>query len=715
MAKKLNPNITFVKDVSELPKTEGLNGNLLVYDGNVLKKISSDKLQNLVAGISGTLKMSDPAPKIKGKYELTDLGTYTNLVPIIPFGSTTAQPTPIITEDGYYNAVYFDGGVFTQIKMKLPKMKLNEDGGALGYDLATDVFDIVKEVTPSNDISFDNKTTGMFTKTERLATYPNFQAINYTYQYTWKNYDVSNFKYLKIINGLIFRDGNAFQGLVGVKANGTVVNLLDANGITGNYPIITNKTFNITDFVSISGTLDENTGSPSFSGVLSASEYQSVKCIRLDNLEKLIGNGVRGKTIFVDNNVYKSDGTLMMNSDAWGRFKVIVKKGDVVKVGLYGNPNVIIGLKYDNNENLIGNYGKFTGADADYHEYTYNVDFDGFLYFHSRIKTGDKTYAYAYDVNGTDISSVLNRLLNSGTSTANLRSSILANTPEPVLGIVGDSQESSVVQLNGKTFFYHTSGWGNEFIMAYDYDIETNTVSNGVKAIDGSKTGLSSTTHKCSNIFAFNGVIYALVSLWNPQNGVSLLKSTDGKNFTLVKNNFENGFFTGLNGNHCFVPEKINGYYYYFTEGRDGGDIWITKVFRTKDDNLETANFEYLGVANGLRTENGMAGGPSIHYQDGIFKCFYHYGPDGNLPTYLAYAEADLQNPTQFRPVYRPFLSITTNPFPVTDQIADPEIYELNGQCYMFAEFVDNTNGKTSVFRWKCAEGRLGEILRRKI
>lgn len=678
-------------------------------------KASKKDLEKVDSGLKGVLKISDPkpAPEAVGKYELADLGTYTALVPIIPFGSTTAQSTPITTTDGYYNAVYFDGSVFTQIKTKLPEMKLNEDGGALGYDLATDIFDIVKEAISNNEITFDNKTTGMFTKTERLAAYPNFQAINYTYQYTWKNYDVSNFNSLKISDGLIFRDGNAFQGLVGVKANGTVVNLLDANGITGAYPVITNKTFDLTDFVKISGTFDENTGSPSFSGAFSATSHNHTKSIRLDNLEKLVGNGVRGEPTFVDNNVYKSDGSLMMNSADWGRFKIIVKNGDVVKVGLYGNPTVIIGLKYDNNGNLIGNYGKFTGADADYHEYTYNVDFDGILYFHSRIATGDKTYAYY--VNGTDISSTLNRLLNGGTSTINLKNSILANTPEPVLGIVGNSQESSVVQLNGKTFFYHTSGWGNEFIMAYDYDIETNTVSNGVKAIDGSKTGLSSTTHKCSNIFAFNGVIYALVSLWNPQNGVSLLKSTDGKNFTLVKNNFENGFFTGLNGNHCFITEKINRYYYYFTEGRDGGDIWITKVFRTKDDNLETANFEYLGVANGLRTEKGMAGGPSIHYQDGIFKCFYHYGPDGNLPTYLAYAEADLQNPTQFRPVYRPFLSITTNPFPVTDQIADPEIYELNGQCYMFAEFVDNTNGKTSVFRWKCAEGRLGEILRRKI
>lgn len=669
--------------------------------------IMDDKIEKVDSGLKGVLKISDPkpAPDAVGKYELADFGSYTNLVPIIPFGSTTAQPTPIAAEDGYYNAVYFDGAVFTQIKMKLPEMKLNEDGGALGYDLANDLL----EIKPVIKITFDNKTTGMFTKTERLATYPNFQAINYTYQYTWKNYDVSNFNYLTINKGLIFRDRNEFQGLVGVKANGTVVNLLDANGITGDYPVITNKTFDLTDFVSISGTFDENTGSPSFSG----SFRQYAKSIKLEKLEKLVGNGVRGKTTFVDNSIYKSDGTLMQNSADWGRFKIIVKKGDVVKVGLYGNPTVIIGLKYDNKGNLIGNYGKFTGVDGDYHEYTYNVDFDGILYFHSRIATGDKTYAY--NVNGTDISSTLNRLLNGGTSTANLRSSILANAPEPVLGIVGNSQESSVVQLNGKTFFYHTLGWGDEFIMAYDYDIETNTVSNGVKAIDGSKTGLSSTTHKCSNIFAFNGVIYALVSLWNPQNGVSLLKSTDGKNFTLVKNNFENGFFSGLNGNHCFVPEKINGYYYYFTEGRDGGAIWMTKVFRTKDDNLETANFEYLGIANGLRTENGMAGGPSIHYQDGIFKCFYHYGPDGILPTYLAYAEADLQNPTQFRPVYRPFLSITTNPFPVTDQIADPEIYELNGQCYMFAEFVDNTNGKTSVFRWKCAEGRLGEILRRKI
>ncbi|QIY82576.1 hypothetical protein HER18_02970 [Chryseobacterium sp. NEB161] len=85
--------------------------------------LMDDKIEKVESGIKGVLKKGDPkpAPDAIGKYELADIGEYTNLVPIIPFGGTEAQNTPITTEDGFYNAVYWDGVNFTQINIEMPK------------------------------------------------------------------------------------------------------------------------------------------------------------------------------------------------------------------------------------------------------------------------------------------------------------------------------------------------------------------------------------------------------------------------------------------------------------------------------------------------------------------------------------------------------------------------------------------------------------------
>lgn len=80
--------------------------------------IMDDKIEKVDSGLKGVLKISDPkpAPDAVGKYELVDIGEYTNLVPIIPFGDTEPQNTPITTHDRFYNAVYWDGVNFIQIK-----------------------------------------------------------------------------------------------------------------------------------------------------------------------------------------------------------------------------------------------------------------------------------------------------------------------------------------------------------------------------------------------------------------------------------------------------------------------------------------------------------------------------------------------------------------------------------------------------------------------
>lgn len=113
---ELPPNVALIDKI--------VNGKNL--KGNVYTKEQIDEKES--RGLKGILKISDPkpAPDAIGKYELADIGEYTNLVPIIPSGSITAQNTPITTEDGYYNAVYFDGAIFTQIKMKLPTAQVDQ-------------------------------------------------------------------------------------------------------------------------------------------------------------------------------------------------------------------------------------------------------------------------------------------------------------------------------------------------------------------------------------------------------------------------------------------------------------------------------------------------------------------------------------------------------------------------------------------------------------
>lgn len=77
-------------------------------------------------GVQGFLKIDDSIPTI-GKYELPDIGIYENLIPIIHFGETEPSSTPITTEKGFYNAVYWDGVNFTQSKAELPKLVTDED------------------------------------------------------------------------------------------------------------------------------------------------------------------------------------------------------------------------------------------------------------------------------------------------------------------------------------------------------------------------------------------------------------------------------------------------------------------------------------------------------------------------------------------------------------------------------------------------------------
>lgn len=97
---------------------------------NISIPLWKDKLgvNALESGLQGYLKSTNPKPTVIGKYELVDIDTYENLVPVILVGETEPGTTPITTEEGFYNTVYFDGINFIQKKDEMPKQT---------YDVAT--------------------------------------------------------------------------------------------------------------------------------------------------------------------------------------------------------------------------------------------------------------------------------------------------------------------------------------------------------------------------------------------------------------------------------------------------------------------------------------------------------------------------------------------------------------------------------------------------
>lgn len=106
-------------NISKQTKGDTYEGNLLVLNADVvnIKEDINSINNNINQSVLGVLKVGDPAPTIEGKYELVDIGWYGNLVPIIPFGENTPTNIPIITEEGFYNTVYFDGTNYIQSKV----------------------------------------------------------------------------------------------------------------------------------------------------------------------------------------------------------------------------------------------------------------------------------------------------------------------------------------------------------------------------------------------------------------------------------------------------------------------------------------------------------------------------------------------------------------------------------------------------------------------
>lgn len=297
-----------------------------------------------------------------------------------------------------------------------------------------------------------------------------------------------------------------------------------------------------------------------------------------------------------------------------------------------------------------------------------------------------------------------------------LRDRILnGDTPIEVQGLQSQRQEVNLLKFKGKNLFYWSEGWNVSVIKVGDYDIETNTVTNATTIVSKEITGLTSPIYKCPTAFVCNQKVYLVVTAWQP-NYCLMYESNDGKNFTLVSNTLANvAGFGGNFGNHWVVPQKIDGYYYWFIEGltQEFG-IWQMKLLKSQSI---TSGWELVGIINGLSSGTGAKGGPCVYFQDGKFKMIYHYSPvsGSNIPTFIAYAEADINDPLNFTQLYNPLTAIIHKPFGnMTDQYADPELCEIDGRTFLFCSVVDNTTPRSIVYRWEC-DGRLSDILNSKI
>lgn len=91
---------------------------------NHLKAETQTMVNNAISDLKGALLPDSPKPgtdpKFIGKYELVGTGEFPNLIPIIHFSEDTPSNTPIVAESGFFNAVYWDGTIFTQLKVALP-------------------------------------------------------------------------------------------------------------------------------------------------------------------------------------------------------------------------------------------------------------------------------------------------------------------------------------------------------------------------------------------------------------------------------------------------------------------------------------------------------------------------------------------------------------------------------------------------------------------
>ena len=290
--------------------------------------------------------------------------------------------------------------------------------------------------------------------------------------------------------------------------------------------------------------------------------------------------------------------------------------------------------------------------------------------------------------------------------------SLLLNNDKPVkIPVLNDRvQEGSMIKFKGKTFLYYTTY--NDVLEIEEtnggeYDAVTNTIIRSVNVLNKDVFGKDRAIfNKCSYFFVYNEAIYVACADWTNSGHCYLCKSTDGINFTLLKEDFLPS--EGTWGNFCIIPEKVNGYFWAFVE-HSAPVGWIITAY--KSENMDDGWVKHGNLNENLAPSGGTYSGPCVYVQDGKFKMFYHYAIQGVAPTYLAYAEADVNDPLNFRPLVQPLLTMTRAwGGEYNNQVADIDVRDIDGKTYVVATYMDNGLHAGCIAKWT-SEERLGRLM----
>jgi hypothetical protein len=288
----------------------------------------------------------------------------------------------------------------------------------------------------------------------------------------------------------------------------------------------------------------------------------------------------------------------------------------------------------------------------------------------------------------------------------------------PSGSVTGYFEASTVKRSDGKIRIYttHSYTYDNHQVGMLEVDnIEdawgTPTPLIG-KGLGGAPAGRNASA---SCVVETGGVTYALAlngyGFPGEDRCIYGYKSADGVTFTDLGKLFDTSTAAGIlgygNASIATTPTgevaNVGGYYYAAIDIWTGTN-WAETIWRSTS--LESG-WAMVGTASSLSelvpTPGDTFGGGHLIYDSGTWHLFYHYTPEDNHPMipsyYTAYQSVHLPSfgawatstdLSTWTIKERPFLTLETNPFTLTDQVADFYVMQVGGTTYIVGEYVDN-------------------------
>ncbi|VDH16860.1 Uncharacterised protein [Algoriella xinjiangensis] len=546
--------------------------------------------------------------------------------------------------------------------------------------------------------------------------------------YVVHNYDISSFDKIKV-SGYILKDSRAGRtALLGIKTNGTIV---DLTASYNDYQLLDNEVFNVSEFIKLSVNMARG-----FSVVLIKAEETFPKIADFF-MEKTGFSEIKERVSDRYISTYRGVTVLQLHWEVTEYIRVEV--GDELEVSTHGwvSGSPLFAF-FDTDKNWVES-GGFAPSNGALVEFKYKVKQDGYITV-GNYKLNGEMKVYLNKSSKNKIEELNNKLMfdkpkeidySTPTSLENARffepyldnNVLKVKTPTTVRDKIVLNDEPKIVENRfvGEHSFVYFKGrvlvyYSEAFKIGPDiYDV-VGTLSVGEideisqkhsylqRVIYGgvSDVPVGYNVHR-THAFVENNFVYVFATVEKGSvSEIWLFKSSDGFNFTKVKTISNPGFGFNRYGNLWLVTEKIDGYYYFFYEGNTS-DVWSVKIARSTS--IEGDYTFYQNVTGCGR--GGAVGGICVVYHKEKFRMWYHYSPsNGNLPTYLGYAESLKVNPGNFTIINQPFLAVDKSPIgPGTDQNGDFALLEINGSIWVGYQYAINIPLLTGVFCYKKLNG----------